>query len=106
MKSQGKHPKSTGAQRLLIFQGKYEKAASVLGYTVSSHGRGRRFKSSPAYHVKLNEDRMLSLTGGILFFFDWILGVQIVSIKNLIPSKFSWGIKNVYGSSHVVGSQV
>jgi hypothetical protein len=38
-----------GAQSVLIFQGNLSKTALGLAGCKPSHGRGRRFKSSPAY---------------------------------------------------------
>jgi hypothetical protein len=44
-----------GAQWVLIFQGTLSKTALGLSGYMPSHGRGRRFKSSPAYQKRQKE---------------------------------------------------
>ena len=94
-----------GDQCVLIFQGHLGKTALGLSGSMPSHGRGRRFKSSPAYHAKFSGNRVLCLTGDTLIFVLNTLGVQIVTVKNLSALGailFTAPIKNPYRVSHVI----
>jgi hypothetical protein len=52
---------SDGVQSVLISQEHLSNTALALISSLPSHGRGRRFNPSPAYHVTSNDIRMMSL---------------------------------------------